>query len=194
MENGSDWATVVQAAASVIALALAVFMPRIQKAADRRENGLAIVRIFKLSIREIHTHVIAMGDVLSRRQAFRMAYGVNQQTESAEIILKEVEHVVESQIRLLSSVGATDLPVPGMAVMGTALQRSFIMLKSAVGQAIEEEQGYEFVFKIYLQQRKMFHDVIVECDRALDKIEKDLRPNPMLARVNQFFSRIGSLN
>jgi hypothetical protein len=194
MANGTDWATIVQAAASVIALALAVFMPGIQKAAERRESGLAIVRTFKLSIREINTHVMTMGDVLWRRHSLQSRYGIDRRIESVKIVLEELDHVVESQTKLMNSVGAVDLPVPGMAVMGTALRRSFLTLKDAILRAAKEHQDFSVVIDTCSKQQKMFYELVVECDRALDKVERDMLPNPTLQRVLKFVSRLRSIN
>lgn len=193
MDNGIDWPTWIQALTSVLAILLAVFMPGILKAVERRDSALAIVRIFKLSIREVHNHVVAMGTVLQRRLE-NDPYPQNVKAEVFTIVIGKLGPMVKSQFDLMRSVTAVDLPVPGMAVMPSMLESSVEMLKDAVEMAIEEDMTTSGVFAKYQWHRDQIHDLIKECDETLTRIENDLSPHPVVQIFKGVVARLRNIN
>ena len=193
MENGTDWPTWIQALTSVLAILLAVFMPGILKEVERRDKALAIVGIFKLSIREVHNHVLAMGNVLQSRLG-QYQYPKEIKIEVFGKVIKKLEPMVNSQFELMRSVTAVDLPFPGMAVIPSTLESSVELLIDDVDLAIQRDKPVAEIFAKYEWHRNNIHELIKECDATLNKIQDDLSPHPVVRMLKRAVVRLRDIN
>ncbi|MBA4315586.1 MAG: hypothetical protein C0422_09725 [Alcaligenaceae bacterium] len=193
MENGTDWPTWIQAFTSVLAILLAVFMPGILKEVERRDKALAIVGIFKLSIREVHNHVLAMGNVLQSRLG-QYQYPKEIKIEVFGKVIKKLEPMVNSQFELMRSVTAVDLPFPGMAVIPSTLESSVEMLIDDVDLAIQRDKPVDEILAKYKWHRNNIHELIKECDATLNKIQDDLSPHPVVRMLKRAVVRLRDIN
>lgn len=189
MENSIDWPTWIQAAASVLAILLAVFMPRLEREATRKERRYAVVKSFRASIREIEVHVKTMEKVLTDRLSAEDL----SSPYKADIVLKtigELEHMIQSQIRTMESVEATDLIDPGMATIPSALQRSVVLLKTSVVMVAETQAFFPAIIFKYSDHRKVIEKLIFESDEILKKAEKIVEPRKMLHTIWEKISSV----
>jgi hypothetical protein len=193
MEIGIDWPTWIQAFTSVLAIFLAVFMPGILKEVERRDKALAIVGIFKLSIREVHSHLFSMGNVLQDRLS-QYPYPKEIKIAVFRNVIKNLEPLVNSQFELMRSVTAVDLPFPGMAVIPSTLESNVQMLIEDVDLLIQKDKPVSEVFAKYEWHRNEIQELIKECDATLNRIEKNLSPHPVVRIFKRVRSRLGAIN
>lgn len=106
-------------------------------------------------------------------------------------VIKKLEPQISSQLELLRSVPAVDLPFPGMAVMPSALKISLDMLEEDIRIASDKNLSFAEIFAKYRHHQKKIREVVDECVYSLDQIQIDLSPHPVVQAVKKFF---GSIN
>lgn len=188
MENQPEWVTYIQLFATLVALFLAVFMPSIQKAADRRDSHLAIIKIFRLSVEEVNIHLSAM------EKSFRNRLTEDQRSREIPHIaivkvIEEIEYFIKSQTKVMNSVIATDLPHPTMATMAAMFERDVAFMCASVVEEAEKNPFIDPILRVYLEEKDHINMTAKSVLLNLEKIEKEVGPHPILQSFS-FFLKI----
>lgn len=187
MKEGIDWAAWVQAFASVLGILLAVFMPTIQKAAERRSSQLNVLNIFRVAIAEIRIHFDIMEKVLQSRH-------VNQGSKISPSVLtnvlSELKETVHSQTKMLLEIPALELPIPGLTVMPVACNRMLNQLERNVIDRANENNNLRNLLEVYSYQKGQIFSMLTECENVLDQTEGQIGSHPLVQICNKFTDKL----